>query len=169
MTNTETSVDEPWPAGDWEALADRAVRAAIKASSHGDIANGSYTVELSVRLAGDEEVRGLNAHWRGKDKPTNVLSFPMIQPDLLDALDNSDDGEALLGDIVIAYGVTAREADEKGVTIDEHVTHLIVHGTLHLLGLDHEEGEAEAEAMEEIERAALATLGIADPYAVREA
>jgi len=76
---------------------------------------------------------------------------------------------SLLGDIVLAHGVTAREAGEKGVTLEEHATHLIVHGTLHLLGLDHELGEAEAEAMEETERAALATLGISDPYAVREA
>jgi probable rRNA maturation factor len=93
----------------------------------------------------------------------------MIQPDLLDALANSDDGEVLLGDIVLAYGVTAGEAVEKGVSLDEHATHLIVHGTLHLLGMDHELGEAEAETMEETERAALATLGISDPYAVREA
>jgi probable rRNA maturation factor len=169
MIHTETSVDAPWPEGDWEALAARAVRAAIDASSHGDIAQGSYVAEVSVRLTSDEEVQTLNREYRQKDKPTNVLSFPMIQPDLLDTLDNSDDGEALLGDIVLAYGVTAREAEDKGVTIDEHATHLIVHGTLHLLGLDHELGEAEADAMEEIERAALATLGISDPYAVREA
>ena len=169
MIHTETSIDEPWPAGDWEALADRAVKAAIAASSHGDIALGSYTTEVSVRLTSDDEVQTLNREYRKKDKPTNVLSFPMLQPDLLDGLDNSDDGEVLLGDIVLAYGVTAREAEEKGVTLDEHATHLIVHGTLHLLGLDHELGEAEAEAMEEIERAALATLGISDPYAVREA
>ena len=169
MINTETSVAEPWPEGDWEALAGRAVRAAVLASSHGDIALGSYTVEVSVLFTSDDEVQTLNREYRHKDKPTNVLSFPMIQPDLLDALDNSDDGEALLGDIVLAHGVTAREAAEKGVSLEEHATHLIVHGTLHLLGLDHEQGEAEADAMEEIERAALSTLGIADPYAVREA
>jgi len=169
MIHTETSVEAPWPKGAWEALADRAVRAAILASSHGDIAEGAYTAEVSVRLTSDDEVQTLNREYRQKDKPTNVLSFPMIQPDLLDALSNSDDGEALLGDIVLAHGVTAREAEEKGVTLDEHATHLIVHGTLHLLGMDHELGEAEAEAMEETERAALATLGIADPYAVREA
>jgi probable rRNA maturation factor len=169
MIHTETSVDEPWPEGDWEALAARAVLAAISASSHGDIAQGSYATEISVRLTSDDEVQTLNREYRQKDKPTNVLSFPMIQPDLLDGLDNSDDGEVLLGDIVLAHGVTQREAEEKGVTLEEHATHLIVHGTLHLLGLDHELGEAEAEAMEETERAALGTLGISDPYAVREA
>ncbi|WP_404712513.1 rRNA maturation RNase YbeY [Sphingomonas sp. MMS24-J13] len=169
MIHTETSVDEPWPEGDWEALATRAVLAAIGASSHGDIAQGSYATEISVRLTSDDEVQTLNREYRQKDKPTNVLSFPMVQPDLLDALDNSDDGEVLLGDIVLAHGVTMREAEEKGVTLEEHATHLIVHGTLHLLGLDHELGDAEAEAMEESERVALASLGISDPYAVREA
>ena len=79
-------------------------------------------------------------------------------------LANSDDGEVLLGDIVLAHGVCAREAEEKAIAIDAHAAHLIVHGTLHLLGYDHEQGEAEAEAMETLERAALAALGIADPY-----
>jgi probable rRNA maturation factor len=93
----------------------------------------------------------------------------MVQPDLLDGLNaGDDDGETLLGDIVLAHDVTMREAAEKNVTIEAHATHLIVHGTLHLLGYDHEQGEAEAEAMEEIERAALASLGISDPYAIRE-
>ena len=169
MIQTETAIEAPWPDGGWQALAERAVRAAIEASSHGDIAVASYLAEVSVRLTSDEEVRTLNHEYRQKDRPTNVLSFPMVQTDLLEALNEGDDGETLLGDIVLAHGVTAREAAEKGVSLDEHATHLIVHGTLHLLGYDHETGEAEAEAMEEIERAALATLGIADPYAVREA
>ena len=126
-------------------------------------------IEVSIRYTSDEEVRTLNHSYRQKDKPTNVLSFPMMQPDLLDAIDpGDDDGEILLGDIVLAHGVCAREAEEKNVSVEDHATHLIVHGTLHLLGYDHEQGEAEAEAMEEIERAALATLGIDDPYAVRE-
>jgi probable rRNA maturation factor len=169
MIQVETLVEESWPAGEWEALADRAVRAAIEASAHGDIARGSYLAEVSVRLTDDAEVQTLNREYRHKDKPTNVLSFPMVQPDLLEALSEGDDGETLLGDIVLAYGVTSREAAEKGVSLRDHTTHLIVHGTLHLLGYDHDQGEAEADAMEEMERAALATLGIADPYAVREA
>ena len=126
------------------------------------------TIEISVRLAGDDEVRTLNAQYRGKDTPTNVLSFPMIQPDLLETVtQNSDDGEVLLGDIVLAYGVCAAEAAEKGVSVEHHATHLVVHGTLHLLGYDHL-GDGDADAMEEIERTALASLGIADPYLVRE-
>ena len=169
MIHVETAIEVPWPVGDWEALATRAVGAALSASPHGDIADARFVAEVSVRLTSDEAVQALNAQYRGKDKPTNVLSFPMVQPDLLDGLANSDDGETLLGDIVLAHGVTAREAEEKGVTIEQHATHLIVHGLLHLLGYDHEQGEAEAEHMADAERAALASLGIADPCAVREA
>jgi probable rRNA maturation factor len=168
MIQVEIAVEQPWPDTDWEALADRAVRAALKASTYGDIATARFLAEISVRLTSDEEVRSLNRDYRQKDKPTNVLSFPMVQPDLLEALDNSDDGEVLLGDIVLAYGVTGREAADKEVSLEAHATHLIVHGTLHLLGYDHELGEAEADAMEEMERVALAALGISDPYAVRE-
>ncbi|HWI84736.1 MAG TPA: rRNA maturation RNase YbeY [Sphingomonas sp.] len=170
MIQVETAVEAPWPADEpWEALAERAVRAAIEASAHGDIAAMQTIVEISVRYTSDDEVQLLNRTYRHKDKPTNVLSFPMVQPDLLDALNpGDDDGETLLGDIVLAHGVTTREADEKNIDLATHATHLIVHGLLHLLGYDHEQGEAEAEAMEEIERAALASLGIDDPYAVRE-
>ena len=169
MIEAALLAEEPWLDGEWETLADRAVRAALAASAHGDLLTTPALVEISIRLTSDEEVQGLNRQYRGKDKPTNVLSFPMVQADLLEAVSgNSDDGEVLLGDIVLAHGVTAREAAEKGVSVEEHATHLIVHGVLHLLGYDHEQGEAEADAMEEIERAALATLGIADPYLVRE-
>jgi probable rRNA maturation factor len=121
-------------------------------------------VELSVRLTSDDEVRALNAKWRGKDKPTNVLSFPMFEAELLGSLAQAEGGEALLGDVVLAHGVCAREAAEKSVSIRDHAAHLIVHGTLHLLGYDHEEGDEAAEAMEAVERAALAALGVADPY-----
>lgn len=169
MIQVETAVEHPWPGGKWDALADRAVRAAIEASAHGDIATLPTMVEVSILYTSDEEVRTLNHSYRQKDKPTNVLSFPMVQPDLLDAINpGDDDGETLLGDIVLAHGVCAREAAEKDVSVEDHAIHLIVHGTLHLLGYDHEQGEAEAEAMEEIERVALAALGIDDPYAVRE-
>jgi probable rRNA maturation factor len=169
MIQVETAIEAPWPTGGWHSLAERSVRVAIEASAHGDIATMTTIVEVSVRFTSDEEVQSLNRAYRQKDKPTNVLSFPMVQPDLLDALNpGDDDGETLLGDIVLAHGVTAREALEKGTTIEAHATHLIVHGLLHLLGYDHELGEAEAEAMEEIERAALASLGIDDPYAIRE-
>ena len=168
MLEVELSREQPWPDADWDALAIRAARAAVAATPHGELATVPVSVEISVRLSSDDEVRQLNGRYRGKDKPTNVLSFPMIQPDLLDTVTaNSDDGEVLLGDIVLAHGVCASEAAEKGVTIGEHATHLIVHGVLHLLGYDHQD-EGEADRMEAIERDVLAGLGIADPYLIRE-
>ncbi|PVE60161.1 rRNA maturation RNase YbeY [Arthrobacter sp. TPD3018] len=169
MIHIELAHEAPWPdATDWDALAVRAARAAIERTPHGELLTTPATVEISVRLTSDDEVHALNRQYRQKDKPTNVLSFPMVQPDLIDTVSqNSDDGELLLGDIVLAHGVCEREAAEKGVSVEEHATHLLVHGTLHLLGYDHM-GDDEAEAMEEIERQALATLGIADPYLVRE-
>ena len=155
-----------WPADiDWSALAERAVRAAIDNSPNQPLLTERVSIEVSVKLTDDAEVQALNNSYRGKDKPTNVLSFPMVQNDLIEDLSNTDDGEALLGDIVLAEGVCAAEAADKGVTIEEHATHLIVHGTYHLLGYDHG-GDVEAEAMEDLERAALRALGLGDPYAV---
>lgn len=153
-----------WPDDeDWDALAERAVRVALEHSPYERWLNAALMIEVSVRLTGDDEVQALNRGFRDKDAPTNVLSFPMVQPDLLEALDNSDDGEAILGDIVLACGVCAREAEEKGITLADHARHLIVHGTFHLLGYDHQ-GDADAEAMEASEIEALAALGLADPY-----
>ena len=168
MLEVALSRDGPWPDHDWDALATRATAAALIRTPHAELATGPATVEISVRLTDDAEVRTLNAQYRHKDKPTNVLSFPMVQPDLLDTVgQNSDDGEVLLGDIVLAFETCAREAAEKGIDIADHATHLIVHGTLHLLGYDHSE-EGEAAAMEAIEVDALTSLGIADPYLVEE-
>ena len=168
MLEVELAREEPWPEADWDTLARRAARAAVERTPHGELAATSAHVEISVRLTSDEEVHTLNRQYRGKDKPTNVLSFPMIQPDLLETVtQNSDDGEVLLGDIVLAHGVCVAEAADRGIPLADHVTHLLVHGSLHLLGYDHLE-DGEAEGMEEIERQALATLGIDDPYLVRE-
>ena len=168
MIHSELAREAPWPNLDWAALAIRAARAAVEATPHGELATSPTLVEISVRLADDDEVRQLNAQYRGKDKATNVLSFPMIQPDLLDTVtQNSDDGEVLLGDIVLAHGVCADEAAAKGVTLADHASHLIVHGVLHLLGYDHG-SEDEARAMEAIEIAVLAGLGIAAPYLISE-
>jgi probable rRNA maturation factor len=168
MLEIALSREEPWPDGAWEALATRAALAAIERTPHGELATTPALIEISVRLADDDEVRRLNAQYRGKDKATNVLSFPMIQADLLDTVtQNSDDGEVLLGDIVLAHGVCEGEAAERGIALADHATHLVVHGVLHLLGYDHG-NDTEAEAMEAIERDALAALGLADPYLIRE-
>lgn len=169
MLETALSQEEPWSDSvDWESLAQRAATAAIERTPHGELLTAAATIEISVRLATDDEVQTLNAQYRHKDKPTNVLSFPMVQADLLDTISqNSDDGEVLLGDIVLAYGVCAAEAAEKGISTEDHATHLIVHGTLHLLGYDHIE-DHEADAMESIEIDALTSLGLADPYLIKE-
>ena len=169
MIEVESDIAEAWGAShDWGALAARAVRTAIEHSPFKQLGEQRVTVEVSIKFTDDDEVQTLNRQYRGKDKPTNVLSFPMVQRDLIDGLANSDDGEALLGDIVLAHGVCAAEADEKGVGIETHATHLIVHGTYHLLGYDHG-SDVEAEEMEELEREALAVLDIVDPYGVEEA
>jgi probable rRNA maturation factor len=169
MLEIALSREEPWPADfDWDGLADAAATVALSRTPYSEWLALPVAIEVSVRLATDDEVHGLNRQYRQKDKPTNVLSFPMIQPDLLDTVtQNSDDGEVLLGDIILAHGVCVAEAAEKGITPQQHATHLIVHGMLHLLGYDHIEDHA-ADAMEAIETDALAALGLADPYLIRE-
>jgi probable rRNA maturation factor len=123
--------------------------------------------EISILLTGNAEVRELNRTWRGKDRPTNVLSFPAEdKPGDTDPAPSRylHGGPVLLGDIVLALETTMAEASEKEITLSDHVSHLIVHGVLHLLGFDHLD-QTEADRMEDLERRALATLGIADPYA----
>lgn len=165
MLDVALSAEPQWPGDtDWEALATRAVCAAIAATPHDALAAATASVEISIRLTTDAEVQALNRDYRGKDAPTNVLSFPMVQPDLIEvASANSDDGEVLLGDIVLAHETCAAEADGKGIALPDHATHLIVHGTLHLLGYDHVDDPA-AEVMEQIERDVLRALGLRDPY-----
>jgi len=146
----------------WEALVRTAAEAAIAQSAFPQLARSERPVELSVRLTGDEEVKALNASWRGKDNPTNVLSFPQSEPAELSEI-AGDGPELMLGDLVLARGVCEREAAEKAIPLEDHAAHLIVHGTLHLLGYDHHDDRA-AEEMESREIRALALLGIADPY-----
>jgi probable rRNA maturation factor len=130
-----------------EGVVTRAIEAVLPNDNRG----------VDVLLTSDAEIQILNREWRGKDNPTNVLSFP--SPDM-----PVPEGEvAHLGDIVLAWGTVALEARETGKSLADHATHLVVHGTLHLIGFDHED-EAEAEAMEAKEREILAGLNIADPY-----
>jgi len=135
-----------------EALVARAVEAAC-GFARPRILEGS---ELSVVLADDARVRELNRDWRGKDAPTNVLSFP-----------GGDEDEPpygpLLGDLILARETVEREAGELDIPLFDHLMHLVVHGFLHLFGYDHHM-DAEAEEMEDLERRILASLGIADPY-----
>ncbi|SBV31705.1 putative rRNA maturation factor [uncultured Sphingopyxis sp.] len=168
MLSVETHAATPWPdAVDWDARAAEAAAAALALTPFAALADAAPLVEIAIRLTDDAEVQTLNRDFRGKDKPTNVLSFPQVQDDLLEGLANSDDGEILLGDIVLARETCAREAEEKGVSLADHATHLIVHGMLHLVGYDHMD-DPSAAAMEALEVKALASLGIANPYADRD-
>src|ERR1700732_1195601 len=117
--------------------------------------------ELAIMLTDDAGIRTLNSNWRGIDKPTNVLSFPALQPA---SGHEPDDAPRMLGDIAIAYETTRREADDEQKPFSHHLGHLAVHGFLHLVGYDHET-DGEAEVMESLEREILATLGIPDSYA----
>ena len=165
MILVESDNDGDWDSRtDWPHLAERAVRAAIRHSRYAELIDSGLNVEVSVKFAGDGEVQALNAAYRNRDKATNVLSFPMLDPDLMPSIAKADSGEILLGDIVLAQGICAAEAEERGISAQDHASHLVVHGILHLLGYDHETGDADAEAMEAIEREALASIGIADPY-----
>ncbi|WP_421730279.1 rRNA maturation RNase YbeY [Brevundimonas sp.] len=147
MIEVEIEADD-WAAAlpDAEAIVQRAAEAAL----------GSVAGDIVVLLTDDAAVQRLNAQFRDKDRPTNVLSFPggdMPMP-----------GQAAhLGDIVLAFGVCRDEAEAQAKTLANHLTHLVIHGVLHVLGHDHED-EAEAEAMEAQERSLLASLGVADPY-----
>ena len=159
----DIAIEEPWPAGAWEGLAERAAGAAATVAP--ELANPRLAT--SILFTSDAEVHALNREWRQRDKPTNVLSFPML--DRGELLELAPDGPPeLLGDIVLAYETCAREAAEKGVSVEDHTAHLIVHGLLHLAGYDHELGEEHAEAMEALEVKALALIGVADPYEGRD-
>jgi probable rRNA maturation factor len=137
------------------------VRRAIAATSKVNI--GYRDAELSILLCDDTTIAGLNGRWRGQEKPTNVLSFPA--PALQGA---ASDAKVPLGDIAIAYETAAREAEENGTTVSNHLSHLVVHGFLHLLGYNHHMDD-EAERMERLERDILAGIGVADPYVGRDA
>ncbi len=141
---------------DAEAVVCRAIAAA--AVREGTVVPAA---EVAVLLCDDAVIAALNARWRGRDEPTNVLSFPAPDP-------GDPAAPAHLGDIAIACETVVREAGEQGRTESSHLSHLAVHGFLHLLGYDHGT-EDEAEQMEQLEREILASLGIPDPYAASEA
>ncbi len=159
----EIDIEDPWPQGDWQALAERVAEASAQVAP--ELANPRLSA--SLLFTSDEEVHRLNREWRERDQPTNVLSFPMLERNELLEL-GSEGPPDLLGDIALAHGTCAREAADKGIALEHHAAHLIVHGLLHLAGHDHELGEKEAVAMEALETKALALVGIADPYGDRE-
>jgi probable rRNA maturation factor len=144
---------------DAEAVIQRAIATAAEIAD-ADVGE----TELAVMLTDDAGIRTLNNNWRGIDKPTNVLSFPALQPT---GPSGPDDAPRMLGDIAIAYETMHREARDEQKPFDHHLSHLAVHGFLHLVGYDHE-NDADAEIMETLESKILAQLGIPDPYADRE-
>lgn len=154
-----------WPKDyDWADLAE----AAMEAAQTVEPALDNQRLSASLLFTIDEELRTLNREWRTKDKPTNVLSFPMLTRAELLAM-SKEGGPEMLGDIALAFETCTREAAEKGVGLKDHAAHLIVHGLLHLAGHDHDASEGEAEAMEALEIKALAQMGIKDPYGDRDA
>ena len=166
MLDIAIEADPEWDSSSrWETLVRSAAEAAVAESAFPQLVKSERPIELSIRLATDGEVKELNTRWRGKDKPTNVLSFPQCAPEELSRIAPAGP-EVMLGDIVLARGVCEREAQEKGVSLEEHATHLLIHGTLHLLGYDHQD-DGSAEDMERREVRALERLGISDPYEVR--
>ena len=142
-----------------ETIIQRAIAAAAE-----EVDDDVGEAEIAVMLTDDPGIRTLNSNWRGIDKPTNVLSFPALQPE---GARKPGDAPRMLGDIAIAYETTRREADAEGKPFEHHLSHLAIHGFLHLIGYDHE-NDADAEEMESLETDILEQLGIPDPYADRE-
>ncbi len=156
----DIAIEDPWPESpEWEELAEDAAHAAMQVAPE----LGHARLMTSLLFTSDAAIHALNREWRERDKPTNVLSFPMLERDDLLALPPSGPPE-MLGDIALAQETCAREAKEKGVSLQAHASHLILHGLLHLAGYDHEISDADADAMEALEIKALALLGISNPY-----
>lgn len=146
-------IEEPaWAVVDPETLAQRCFDAA-----RAMVPTDALSRETTALFTSDDAVRDLNARWRGKDKATNVLSFPA------DPVPGLPPEVQPLGDLALAYQTCADEAADKGISMNDHAAHLVVHGLLHLLGYDHV-ADDEAEFMEDLERQVLKRMGIADPY-----
>ena len=189
MIDVELDMGVVWGDSDFgQSEVEKAVDAAVRFAGLAGLAEYPSPVEVSIKLTDNAEVQALNREWRDKDKPTNVLSFPMLEEDALEQLRHPElvsgsyflsdaekiktlkqvqgddqEMEMLLGDIILAYETCAAEAKEKNIPVAHHATHLVIHGMLHLLGHDHIEDD-EAELMEALEVKALASIGLNNPY-----
>jgi probable rRNA maturation factor len=189
MIDVELDMGVVWGNSDFgQSEVEKAVDAAVRFAGLPGLAEYQSPVEVSIKLTDNAEVQALNRAWRDKDKPTNVLSFPMLEEDALEQLRHPErvsgsyflsdaekiktlkhvqgdeqEMEMLLGDIILAYETCAAEAKEKNIPVAHHATHLVIHGMLHLLGHDHIEDD-EAELMEALEVKALASIGLNNPY-----
>jgi probable rRNA maturation factor len=189
MIDVELDMGVVWGDSDFgQSEVEKAVDAAVRFAGLAGLAEYPSPVEVSIKLTDNAEVQALNREWRDKDKPTNVLSFPMLEDDALEQLRHPElvsgsyflsdaekiktlkqvqgddqEMEMLLGDIILAYETCAAEAKEKNIPVAHHATHLVIHGMLHLLGHDHIEDD-DAELMEALEVKALASIGLNNPY-----
>ena len=188
MIDVELAIGLEWDINVFgQTHVEKAVDAAVKFAGLPGLADYPSPVEVSVKLSNNDEVQTLNRQWRDKDQPTNVLSFPSLDDDelnqfrhpevvsgsysftdaekskILKLVQHDAQMELLLGDIILAHGVCAEEAAEKGITLADHATHLVIHGMLHLLGYDHIDND-DAEQMEALEVKALASMGLHNPY-----
>lgn len=167
----DISVDfEKWQEAlaNYQELANKVIEQITQNVSEGKALQKFDHIELSIVLCDDALINKLNNDYRQQDKPTNVLSFPGLSPEQIEKYlrlsDNPADIPHILGEIYIAYETISQEAEIAGISIENHFAHLIMHGTLHLLGFDHIE-DWQADKMEQIETKLLFNLGIDDPYA----
>jgi probable rRNA maturation factor len=166
MIDVELDMGVVWGKSDFgQSEVEKAVDTAVRFAAIPELADPVVPVSVSIKLSDNAEVHALNQEWRDKDKPTNVLSFPMLDDEELDALiaGTYDAPEIMLGDIILAYEICVAEAQKKDIPVAHHATHLVIHGMLHLLGHDHIEDD-EAELMEALEVKALASMGLHNPY-----
>jgi probable rRNA maturation factor len=164
MIEVDLSFESVWDEGiDWQGISERGMAEALRVADLDTLNANNSNINVSIRFADNAEVQTLNRDYRQKDMPTNVLSFPMLEPEERNSIAHSTIGEILLGDIILAHETCAAEAAEKGIPLPQHVTHLIIHGALHLLGYDHIDDD-DAEIMEALEVKALASLGLGNPY-----
>ena len=166
MIDVELDMGVVWGKSDFgQSEVEKAVDTAVRFAAIPELADPAVPISVSIKLSDNAEVHALNKEWRDKDKPTNVLSFPMLDDEELDALlaGTYDAPEIMLGDIISAYEICVAEAKEKDIPVAHHATHLVIHGMLHLLGHDHIEDD-EAELMEALEVKALASMGLHNPY-----
>ncbi|MEY3634200.1 MAG: rRNA maturation RNase YbeY [Pseudomonadota bacterium] len=166
MIDVELDMGVVWGKSDFgQSEVEKALDTAVRFAAIPELADPAVPISVSIKLSDNAEVHALNKEWRDKDKPTNVLSFPMLDDEELDALlaGTYDAPEIMLGDIILAYEICVAEAKEKDIPVAHHATHLVIHGMLHLLGHDHIEDD-EAELMEALEVKALASMGLHNPY-----
>ena len=155
----EPLVEDPrWEAVGVAPVAERAARAALTA-----VGRDPDGHEVGLLLCDDAKMAELNSEFRGKAQPTNVLSWPSFFGDMPEPPGNPGEGPLFIGDLALGYETCAREAEAAGIPLADHAAHLVVHGVLHLVGLDHAE-DAEADAMEALETKILASMGVANPY-----